>query len=439
MCFGKKDNYDPTAEPPRPAGGVNNNPSYQSQPASYSNNNNNEKKSAAAADYAPPSGPPPSHAGPSSSSSTSYAPPPGPPPAKDYAKAQPYVDVTDNDFAPPPGPPPGAGASSSIGRNDDFAPPAGPPPGRANGGGGGGDDFAPPPGPPPGKKEEGGPGSAQQHDWQSAVPDTSLFPPPPALFSGFDRSPANNATEAQAEAGTRWCDEYPLAPPAQRLSAEELGALEYHNLTLVQPPNFKGELRRTSAGCWEGRSLDGAPDACLLAYPPLYAVAHHSPLLDGGRRTRTIYYEVRVLPGHGRGAEVTLAMGFSALPYPAFRLPGWHRGSLAVHGDDGHRYVNDMWGGKSFTAPFRKGETYGVGMRFRAGAEGRGGIDAEVFFTRGGQVVGSWDLHEETDSDQDLPVTGLEGYHDLCAAVGAFERVGFEVVFDEARWLYKGQ
>jgi len=38
-------------------------------------------------------------------------------------------------------------------------------------------------------------------------------------------------------------------------------------------------------------------------------------------------------------------------------MPGWQRGSLAVHGDDGRKYINDSWGGKDFTSSFKEGET----------------------------------------------------------------------------------
>jgi hypothetical protein len=172
----------------------------------------------------------------------------------------------------------------------------------------------------------------------------------------------------------------------------------------------------------------------------------HSPLRTG--REKTVYYEVRINKRNRR--EVLLALGFAAPPYPTFRLPGWHRGCLAVHGDDGSKYINDRWGGKDFTTPFSPGETIGIGMRFSerdleapptyCGApktEARTPLDVEIFLTRDGKVAGSWNLHEEGDSVEDLPVDGLEGYNDLFAAVGTFEGVGFEIVFAEGEWMYR--
>lgn len=178
---------------------------------------------------------------------------------------------------------------------------------------------------------------------------------------------------------------------------------------------------------------------------PLYSVNAHSPM--NWRNTKTIYYEVAISPQSR--SEVTVGMGYVAQPYPPFRLPGWDRAGLGVHGDDGHRYVNDMWGGKPFTTVFHPGDVLGIGMTFKPNkteappAYGSGiqpqhhPIDVEVFFTRNGQKDGGWNIHEEGDAEQDRPVTGLEGWHDLYAAVGTFDKADFEVRFDERDWLFR--
>lgn len=143
-------------------------------------------------------------------------------------------------------------------------------------------------------------------------------------------------------------------------------------------------------------------------------------------------------------------MGFTAHPYPTFRLPGWHRACLAVHGDDGSKFINDRWGGKDFTSPFQPGETLGIGMTFtqrnlqaspgydqaHARTEANTPIDVEIFFTREGRRTGGWNLHEEGDATEDLPVTGLEGLNDIYTAVGVFEKVEFEIVFRPGDWMY---
>ncbi|TWU74372.1 hypothetical protein ED733_000691 [Metarhizium rileyi] len=322
-------------------------------------------------------------------------------------------------FNPPAGPPP---------IQQQYAAPSGPPPGLEAG-------FAPPPSnqdwavPPPEAEASQSLGQKAEHDWQAAVPDTSLFPPPPAIFSGYDSSPANNATEEEAEAGEAWCTQHPLTQP-MHLDAAGKTALDGNNLRLMEPVGFNGKLNWLSPGHWEASTAKNSPDRCIIAYPPLYLVAEHDPTTRHGQ-PKTIYYEVKIRPNSSNNF---IAMGFTALPYPSFRLPGWHRGSLGVHGDDGHKYINDRWGGKDFTHEFRKGETLGIGMTFKPTGTSR--PEVSIFFTRDGVRTDGWNLHEETDAEQDLPVTGLEGFHDISCAIGVFDSVDFEVVFDPSKWKF---
>jgi len=321
-------------------------------------------------------------------------------------------------YAPPPVSPP---------NHSDYAAPPGPPPSHS--------EYAPPPGPPPSQKP--------YHDWQTAVPDTSLLPPPPSL--GNQRSSTNNATEQEAEQGEAWCAQNPMTGPITSPEAA-IEAIAKGEVGVIKPRSYQGSLERPRPGVWAGKTRASCPDSCITSTIPLYSVIAHSPLRIG--RSRTAYYEVRIAKRNRR--EVSLAMGFAAPPYPTFRLPGWHRGCLAVHGDDGSKYINDRWGGKDFTQPFKAGETLGIGMTFTARdlnaplaydsvpaqTEATTLINVEVFLTRDGRKAGTWNLHEEGDAEEDLPVTGLEGFNDLYAAVGTFENVEFEIVFNEGEWMY---
>jgi hypothetical protein len=232
------------------------------------------------------------------------------------------------------------------------------------------------------------------------------------------------------------------------MSQAALLALECGEVGVIKPRSYIGVLDRPRSGVWAGKTKASCPDSCITSSIPLYSVIAHSPLNTGS--SKTIYYEVRVNKRNRR--EISLAMGFAAPPYPTFRLPGWHRGCLAVHGDDGSKYINDRWGGKDFTTPFQAGETLGIGMTLSkrdqnappaysdgptpAQTMATTPINVEIFFTRDGRKTGGWNLHEEGDAEQDLPVTGLEGLNDLFAAVGTFENVDFEIVFNEGEWLY---
>lgn len=359
--------------------------------------------------YQPPSGPPPGFRNTQHHSSDVYAAPPGPPPQRQAPEQ----------FSAPSGPPP-----------SHLQPPPGPPPSHLQ------SYDAPPPGPPPAPEP--------YHDWQTAVPDTSLLPPPPSL--GNQRSSTNNATEDQAELGEIWCAQNPMIGPIT-LPQAALEAIDTGEIGVVRPRDYKGALERTRPGVWAGKTEARNPDSCIISTIPLYSVTAHSPLRTG--RAKTIYYEVRI--NARNRAEVSLAMGFGAAPYPTFRLPGWHRGNLAVHGDDGSKFINDRWGGKDLTQPFQAGDTLGLGMTFTARdlnappsydsgpalTLSTNPINVEVFFTRNGRWDGGWNLHEEGDAEEDLPVTGLEGFNDLYAMVGTFDKVEFEIVFNCGEWMYQ--
>jgi hypothetical protein len=163
---------------------------------------------------------------------------------------------------------------------------------------------------------------------------------------------------------------------------------------------------------------------------------------------KTIYYEVKITKlGRAESGEASsLAIGYCAVPYPTFRMPGWQRASLAIHSDDGRRYVADTDGGVDFTAPIVEGETVGIGITFSlpdatsdfapSPTEGMS-LKGEVFFTRNGTRDGGWDIHEELDADNEFGILGLDGGFDLFAAIGIFGEVAFEIKFKCAEWSWR--
>ncbi|KAL9594463.1 MAG: hypothetical protein Q9179_005380 [Wetmoreana sp. 5 TL-2023] len=349
-------------------------------------------------------------------SSQNYAPPPGPPPS--------HHRKDDEHYTPPPGPPPG--------RNE-YLPSPGPPPGRS--------EFLPPPDPPlshaPSSDDP-----PPYHDW-TVIEDTALLPPPPSL--GHKTSPAGNASLSEADRAHEWCRMYPLIRPHQP-AAVQYSSVQNGDISLVKPREYQGNILVTAMGNWRGSTISGNRDACLLSSLPLYFPVLDSPIHT--RTKKTIYFEVKVKSyGRGRGGDASsLALGYCAVPYPTWRMPGWERGSLAVHGDDGRRYVNNTWGGKDFTSAIRAGETVGLGMDFsvqdkppdyRASPAQTSNIKVEVFFTRNGIKESGWNLHEELDAENDLGVDGLDGQFDLYAAVGLFGGVDFEVHFNRHLWLWQ--
>ncbi|KAL8682952.1 MAG: hypothetical protein Q9186_001031 [Xanthomendoza sp. 1 TL-2023] len=331
-------------------------------------------------------------------------------------------------YTPGTGPPP----SHRPSNEEHYLPPPGPPPGQSA--------YLPPPGPPPSHKSGDEP--PPYHDW-TVVPDTALLPPPPSL--GHEASPAGNANLSDADRAHEWCRTYPLLRPYQP-AAVHLDAVKSENIELVQPREYQGSLAKTGLGSWKGSTISGGRDACLLSSLPCYFAVPDSPLIT--EKKKTIYFEVKVLSyGVGRGGDASsLAIGWCALPYPTWRMPGWERGSLAVHGDDGRRYVNDTWGGKDFTGTIHAGQTVGLGMEFSipdtppnyGSSPGQTpGLKIDIFFTRDGVKESGWSLHEELDAQNDLGVDGLDGQFDLYAAVGLFGGVEFEINFSSREWLWQ--
>lgn len=172
-----------------------------------------------------------------------------------------------------------------------------------------------------------------------------------------------------------------------------------------------------------------------------------------------MYFELKVLsfgdsnPRWGRKgqsleeADAGIAIGYFAPPYLGWRLPGWQRGSLAVHGDDGRRYVNDTFGGVDFTTAFKAGETVGIGMTWKPqmadapptyGAARQSPLAVDVFFTRNGRRDGGWNLHEEMDAERiEGGTIGLDGDYDVFAAIGVFGAVELEVRFNPQDWMFR--
>ncbi|KAK6332375.1 hypothetical protein TWF696_003093 [Orbilia brochopaga] len=317
-----------------------------------------------------------------------YPPPSGIPPGYDQ---------------PPPGPPP-SGHYYEV-------PPSGPPPGFDEVGSSGGSNygsFGPPPGPPPGYVLFGN------------------APPPVPPVRSQKNSQGLNASEDDAEAGHEYCRQNPVYAPAFQ-PPDALDRIKRGEVGLFQPANFSGHLEQVSPTSFKVHTHKDTQDTTLLSGLPLFSHHAHAPREKG---YKTIYYEVKIK--HLKD-DSSLAIGFVNLPTPPFRLPGWHRGSLAVHSDDGNRYINDPYGGKRFTEPFRERETIGLGIRFRMGM-------AQAFLTRDGREAGSWMIDEPVDLEDSQrengegSVTGLMGDNDLYAAVGVFGKVEFEVDFGYHEW-----
>lgn len=339
-----------------------------------------------------------------------YEPPPGPPPGWAPVKDEPMEDV--ETFEPPPGPPPGYTPTPQS--QPQYAPPAGPPPSRGGI-----------------KRKERSQEPPDYDPWHGGPNDELRLPPSFAAINPQNmKSPTANASWDDAKRAHDWCRAVKLFKPTDHTPIH-LQRIHTGDLALTVPPNT-GDITvyQPAVGKTYIRTFTTIHDTILLSDLPVFASQHQSPMVTG--RPETIYFELHLISigdryNAAREVESGIAIGFVAPPYPSWRLPGWHRASLGVHGDDGRRYVDNSYGGIDFTNPFKKGDVVGIGMTFKPPIHGdRVATRADVFFTRNGRREGGWDLHEERDRDtEEGDVTGLEGEHDLLAAVGIFGMVSF--------------
>ncbi|KAH8728282.1 hypothetical protein GQ44DRAFT_609318 [Phaeosphaeriaceae sp. PMI808] len=344
-------------------------------------------------------------------------------------------------YQSPSGPPPGYNASKS-----EHASPLGPSPNQSSTN----PSYAPLPGPQSSHFPQKPPPSwdpPPYHDW-TVIPDTALLPPPPSI--GYDSSPTANATSKEGDRALAWTNANSLWPP-QTLTPATYAAIQNAQLALLKAPTFIGDLLpQRQAGHWRCRTHANCRDSSIMTNLPMYSVFWDSPITT--RKPKTIYFELKVMGIGRRGvstlaeADAGIAIGFAAPPYPTFRLPGWERASLGVHGDDGRKYVNDAWGGNDFTVAFATGDTVGIGIMFSVPSNPpsyeqqqnqTNPLDIHVFFTRNGKKEGSWDGNEELDARSEGGNIGLVGESDLFPAIGVFGGVDFDVLFHPAQWLYK--
>lgn len=239
------------------------------------------------------------------------------------------------------------------------------------------------------------------------------------------------------------------------MSPNALGATPTSVYRILSPSSSSTGTPTTQQRHLTSRSRKPASapsDLCWTSTLPLFFAATSNPLSPHfqpqsqlqSASTSTIYFELT--PLHYFTEQSTVAIGLVSKPYPPHRQPGWHRASIGVHSDDGNRYINDSWGGRAFTSPFRARETVGLGIVFaptpaataarttqtQSDREVRSALPpckATVYLTRNGAVTGSWDVDEERDAEHDEGVAGLRGEADLYAAVGVFGDVDVEVRF----------
>ncbi|KAF2461992.1 concanavalin A-like lectin/glucanase domain-containing protein [Lineolata rhizophorae] len=130
------------------------------------------------------------------------------------------------------------------------------------------------------------------------------------------------------------------------------------------------------------------------------------------KQNEVYYWEAKI---YEKPEQTLISVGLTTKPYPLFRLPGWHRYSVA-YTSVGQRRHNQPFTPTQYGPNFVQGDVVGVGYRPRTGT---------VFFTRNGKKLD--DVAHGLKSHNFFPTIGANG---PCQVHVNFGQLGF--VFIEA-------
>ncbi|KAG0646968.1 ssh4 [Hyphodiscus hymeniophilus] len=130
------------------------------------------------------------------------------------------------------------------------------------------------------------------------------------------------------------------------------------------------------------------------------------------KQNEVYYWESKI---YDKPDSTLISIGVATKPYPLFRLPGWHKYSVA-YSSTGHRRYNQPFTGPTYGPQFVQGDVIGVGYRPRTGT---------IFFTRNGKKLD--DVAHGLKSQNLFPAVGANG---PCTVHVNFGQSGF--VFIEA-------
>lgn len=130
------------------------------------------------------------------------------------------------------------------------------------------------------------------------------------------------------------------------------------------------------------------------------------------KQNEVYYWESKI---YDKPESSLISIGVTTKPYPLFRLPGWHKASIA-YTSLGHRRYNQPFTPSTYGPEYVQGDVIGVGYRPRTGT---------VFFTRNGKKLD--DVAHGLKTQNFFPTVGANG---PCTVHVNFGQSGF--VFIEA-------
>ncbi|KAF7846458.1 hypothetical protein BT93_L4307 [Corymbia citriodora subsp. variegata] len=130
------------------------------------------------------------------------------------------------------------------------------------------------------------------------------------------------------------------------------------------------------------------------------------------KQNEVYYWESKL---YDKPDSTTISIGVTTKPYPLFRLPGFHKTSVAYL-SNGQRRYNQPFAGTPYGPEYVQGDVIGVGYRPRTGS---------IFFTRNGKKLE--DVVHNLKAQNFFPTIGANG---PCTIHVNFGQMGF--VFIEA-------
>ncbi|KAJ5351770.1 SPla/RYanodine receptor SPRY [Penicillium brevicompactum] len=125
------------------------------------------------------------------------------------------------------------------------------------------------------------------------------------------------------------------------------------------------------------------------------------------KQNEVYYWEAKI---YDKPDSTMIGIGVTTKPYPLFRMPGFHKSSVAYQ-STGHRRVNQPFNPTPYGPPLLQGDVIGVGYRPRSGT---------VFFTRNGKKLE--DVAHNYRSQNLFPTIGANG---PCTIHVNFGQMGF--------------
>ncbi|KAJ5833985.1 SPla/RYanodine receptor SPRY [Penicillium robsamsonii] len=119
------------------------------------------------------------------------------------------------------------------------------------------------------------------------------------------------------------------------------------------------------------------------------------------------YWEAKI---YDKPDSTMIGIGVTTKPYPLFRMPGFHKSSVAYQ-STGHRRLNQPFNPTPYGPPLLQGDVVGVGYRPRSGT---------IFFTRNGKKLE--DVAHNYRSQNLFPTIGANG---PCTIHVNFGQMGF--------------